>query len=439
MCVLFCFPLFGLKSSAVEFDEETGRYVWSEEELREFGMQYSADGSTYFPEGFYHPDELYSMNPLIVDTPYHSDFDLMKLPWESFPQPVKDIMYMSLNGYNASDVSDFIIPFVLVRVSYNKTITVYVGTNIGLGRRLSYKADDNGVMQLYDYDDMLRICSSTGTVGNNAVCYMAQYNLSDYSLTREWSKLSPIAWGSSEKLVYYDATIALIDKEFDFYIYGGAGMKFEKGTSVTFPLTATGDYKAYFMTNYTIGYQDNRYFIESGDYSCYFKYFNPPTAAELAAAREKESNETQKGIWDTLKSIPDMIAEKIKGLFIPGETFFESYKQEFEDYFGDRLGVLYEVPDYIITLFQTLADYQPEEEEYKISFPGIVLPVLENGTFTEHTLIEEQYFDFGEILEITAIDVLYTGYRSFVWLIFIFMLFNLIIRKYNQIVGVNSG
>ena len=430
--MLFCFPLFGLRSSAVEFEEETGNLIWSEQELIDFGMIKDSEGNAFFVDGIYHPSILYSQNALFVDEPYHSGFDLMKLPWESFPQPVKDIMYMSLNGYNATVASDYIIPLVLVRVSYNKTITVYVGTNLAIGRR---------VYQDQRYDDMIRICAlKNKETYSNSVCYMAQYNLSDYSLVKDWSKLSPIDWGDKGEVVYYDATIALMDKEFDFYIYGGAGVFNTVSWSFGWAqLDSAGDYFAHFCNDYNLGYQSLILFPNQSNYSCYFKYFNPPTPDELAAARENESNETQKGIWDTLKSLPDTIAEKFKGLFIPGETFFQTYSNEFETYFKDRLGVLYEVPDYIITLFQTLADYQPEEEEYKISFPGIVLPVLEDGTFTDYTLIEEQFFDFGEILDITAIDVLYTGYRSFVWLIFIFMLFNLILRKYNQIVGVNSG
>lgn len=148
----------------------------------------------------------------------------------------------------------------------------------------------------------------------------------------------------------------------------------------------------------------------------------------------QEGNETSKSIWETLKSIPDMIGEKLKGLFIPEEGFFDTYVAEFQSYFRDRFGLLYELPDAVIGILQQFIAYSPAESGYKITFPEVVMPVLDNGEWYDRTIIEETDITF-EFLEQGAFKTLYSMYRSVVWMIFIFALINLIIRKSERVFG----
>ena len=403
--------------------------MWSDEELQQFGAVFDEDGNYYFPAGTYHPDELYAINPLLITEPYNSNFDMYQLPWESFPSAVQDIMYMNLDGYGflETDVTQFIIPFVVMIVSQT-AVEIYAGTNLCLGMR-----DDYG---------RLCICSLPSYPGPyaNAKCFYAKYRLSNYSVVTDWKLLSPYAWGDSGKVNYY-MRFPLTEDEYDVYIYGGNGAINRDNTSSSLNLTGDGssetDTRVRFYCNIRQGYQSGDYFPGQANYAMCWQYFYPPTIEELEA-------KTDKSILQTLKELPSNIAEffseKLKALFIPSDDYFDNLSAEFQEYFEERFGVLYEVPDYIISVLETFIEFTPAEDEYKINFPGIKLPLPDvGGNFVEHTIIEEQEFDFGEILQITAIKVLYTGYRSFIWLLFLFMLFNLIMRKYNQMVGVPSG
>lgn len=300
LCVIMVTVLSCIPASAVELNEQTGHFYWTEDELIQFGMEYDEDGNSYFPVGTYHPDILYGQNALFWDTKFYPSFDLMKLPWDSFPQQVKDIMYMSLDGYQNwhtagedSPSGDPSIPFVLVRVSYGTTITVYVGKNLGIGRRYHYDYNSDGTVNggSSGYDDMIRICSAATASGDTAVCYMAQYRLSDYSVITDWSKLSPKPWGNTGKINYYDSTIALSDRNFDFYIYGGFGIGFTRITSVNYSLQE-GQYgpthRVTFYANPSLGYQDLNIFPYQDDYFSYWQWFYPPTADELAAYRQQQ-------------------------------------------------------------------------------------------------------------------------------------------------------
>ncbi len=428
LCALFCFYSLSLNSSAVEYDEETGRLLWSDEELQQFGAVFDEDGNYYFPAGTYHPDELYAINPLLVTEPYNSNFDMYQLPWESFPSAVQDIMYMNLDGYGflTTDSTRFIIPFVVMIVSQT-AVEIYAGTNLCLGMR-----DDNG---------RLCICSIPYLTGTypNAKCYYAKYRLSDYSVVTDWKLLTPTVWGDTGRVNYYNRFL-LTESQYDVYIYGGNGAVNRDATSSNFLLSGTTENPGTSMRTFQDigkGYQSGQYFPGQQNFAMCWQYFYPPTIEELEA-------KTDKSILQTLKELPSNIAEffseKLKALFIPSEDYFDNLSAEFQEYFKERFGVLYEVPDYIISVLETFIEFKPEEEEYKINFPGIKLSLPdESGNFVEHTIIEEQEFNFGEILEITAIKVLYTGYRSFIWLMFIFMLFNLIMRKYNQMLGVPNG
>lgn len=428
LCALFCFYSLSLNSSAVEYDEETGCLIWSNEELIQFGAIFDEDGNYYFPTGTYHPDELYALNPLLITEPYNTSFDMYQLPWESFPSAVQDIVYMNLDGYGflESDVTKFIIPFV-VMIASQTAVEIYAGTNLCLGMR-----DDNG---------RLCICSVPALPGTyaNSKCYYAKYRLGDYSVVTDWKLLTPIVWGDSGKVNYYNR-FSLTDDEYDVYIYGGNGAINRDVTTFTTNLTGTSTQDGTSVRVYQDigqGYNSGRFFPGQENFSMCWQYFYPPTIEELEA-------KTDKSILQTLKELPSNIveffSEKLKALFIPSDTFFDDLSTEFQEFFKERFGVLYEVPDYLISVFETFVEFQPEEEEYKITFPDISFSFPdESGNFVEHTIIEEQEFNFGEILEISAIKILYTGYRSFVWLMFIFMLFNLIMRKYNQMVGVPGG
>lgn len=149
----------------------------------------------------------------------------------------------------------------------------------------------------------------------------------------------------------------------------------------------------------------------------------------------EEGNETSKGIWETLKGIPEAISDKIKSLFVPDEGFFDTYTTEFQDYFSDRFGLLYELPEAGVNILQQFIDYKPVTDGYYIPVPEVVFPVtLEDGTVKDFVILEKQNYVFDFLSE-GVIGTVYKFYRAFCWLVAILSLIALAVRKYNKITG----
>lgn len=48
---------------------------------------------------------------------------------------------------------------------------------------------------------------------------------------------------------------------------------------------------------------------------------------------QKDTLDTNKGIWESIKSLPDTISDKLKGLFVPDEGFFSEYFNRLQTFF----------------------------------------------------------------------------------------------------------
>lgn len=404
----FCFSLLSLNCSAAG--------SITHDELIEYGYVY--DGVSYaLPPGCSDPFASFPMT-LLSPEKNVSGFDPKKIPWSDAPSFIHDIIYMSLDGAQSSDPSTYKMPFVLVRVS-GSTAVVFVGYNVGLGYDLK--------------NDRMRLCV-TEYFYNNSVCYRASFNVSDYSEIDGWRKLSAGGWGLLEvsKVMSYTQTLAYPSSAYDFYFYGGNGVRVGNSTSVTFPLHDSSDGQCYFTSDNQFGFQSGRFFYnDSSSSTVYCETFIPPTV-------EQQEKETQKGIWETIKSIPGLIADQIKGLFIPREGYFTDYFNDLRNHFEPRLGLLLEVPEAAIDILTQLYEFEPSESGYSIHFPEVKMPVLDNGEWSEVVLISEQdiLFDF---LNEGAFATMYSMYRAVVWLIFVVLLINLIIRKANKIIGGSSS
>lgn len=80
-----------------------------------------------------------------------------------------------------------------------------------------------------------------------------------------------------------------------------------------------------------------------------------------------EAENTRKGIWETIKGIPESIANAIKGLFIPDNFDFLN---DFKDTLSNKLGFIAEVPIKLIDFIISLADFTWTEFS-SITFPKI--------------------------------------------------------------------
>lgn len=420
LCVLFCFFSLSLSSSAA--GDDTVLYGMTHDELLQFGYEYE-NGVYTLPSGII-PPEAYFPATMLIEEPHYPDIDPRKLPWSTMPSYIQDIVYMGIEGAATTDVDDYKMPFVACRVNANR-ILVFVGLNCGLG--------------VISNTRNMRVCfinpEANNSVPTNSYCYYANFNLS-YEQTSDWVKASASDWGSTGNVKSYSTgTFIATDFNVDLYLYGGNGV-FVGDSSSVFAAASTsegGTTNVNFPLNNDVGFISGRYFsnFNSDFLNVYVQTFTPPTPEEV-------EQETQKGIFETLKSIPDTIAEKFKGLFIPEEGYFDTYIQEYQDYFSERFGLLYEIPDSIADIFQQLIDFNPAEEGYYIDFPEVVMPVLENGEWRNVVLIEDTKVTF-DFLDEGPIATLYSMYRAALWLLFIFLLINLIIRKSDKVFGGGSG
>ncbi len=391
------------------------------DELLEYGFIYE-NGAYGLPSNIL-PPEAYMPSIMLQTDPKYPSFNPNQIPWSEAPTAVQEILSMGIDKANTVDMYSYQMPFVAVRVN-SSNITVFVGVNCFLG--------------VVEKTGNTRVCTLAGGYYPNFIsyCYSAVFDR-NLSIKTKWHQVNPTVWGDTgDVLTYSSQTFIADDYKVDLYVYGGNGARFnyESGSPSIFSIASTSSANVACVMNNKVGFNDGRVLwgSTSGFFAdVYISTFNPPTIQEM-------EQETQKGIWESIKSIPDMIAEKFKGLFIPDEGFFDTYTQEFQDYFADRFGILYELPGAVVDIFQQLVDYQPDEEGYYIKFPEVVMPVLEDGEWSDVVLIEETEVRF-DFLDEGPIATMYTMYRSALWLIFIFLLINLIIRKSEKVLGGASG
>lgn len=146
-----------------------------------------------------------------------------------------------------------------------------------------------------------------------------------------------------------------------------------------------------------------------------------------------------KGFFDNLaskiKGFFDSLLDGIKSLFIPSEDYFSDYVAQMRDFFKERFGFLYQLPEAVVSIFQKLISFNPKTSDYSMTFPSLSAPsVGKNGEVEWHKLTDETTFSF-DFIENQPFSTLYTGYRSFIWLAYCVILLNFIVKKWNQIVG----
>jgi len=143
--------------------------------------------------------------------------------------------------------------------------------------------------------------------------------------------------------------------------------------------------------------------------------------------QNKEAEETRKGIWETLKSIPSMIGDALKSLFIPSDDFFESFINDFMGTLKDKLG-------FLVYPFELFGDVINRFLDIPNGDGIIHIPQI-NDPIYGHELIKEQDFNIGQVFKTGKIGELHDIYLTFIDVSIIIMLVNLAIRKFNQTIG----
>lgn len=428
-------------------------------------MLYDEEEGCYYSP--YKPLEFEPIQLYRETSPIYDNFDVNELPWLEMPSYIQEIANaerIPSGIVETSYAGPYKLPFMAIVVdgSYCRVIAGY---NLIVGTRYetSYEKEN-------DIPYRVSVISRKSEIlANNAVCYTAVYKLNDYSLYENWRVVEPVSTGSN-----FNWYINFMYSDYrDFYFYGTNGIFQDRVTEVTKLNSSDTDMFPQFVivNNPSSGFASGTITFRPDIWTGYIGTFSPPSANALQQA-------TSKGIWETLKEIPeniassfsdffsallinirgfflslgdrisdfftslgdrisgffDNLANKIKGFFLPSEGFFDTYVSDFQNYFKDRFGLLYELPDSVIGIMQQFIDYSPADSGYSITFPEVVMPVLDNGDWYDKVIIEETDIRF-EFLEQGAFKTLYSMYRSVVWMIFIFALINLIIRKSERVFG----
>lgn len=153
----------------------------------------------------------------------------------------------------------------------------------------------------------------------------------------------------------------------------------------------------------------------------------------------QESQETQKGIWGTIKDllstiveipkkIVDFLVEALKMLFIPDEDIFDNFLT-IKDKFLEQLGFLTFPAEVVIDF---LNKYINLGTNPVINIPDIKEPL------SGHILISARTFNIEDIFTYGSIGTLYNFYKVFSSFFVLVIFLNFCIRKYNDFIKARS-
>lgn len=404
-----------------------------------------AEGFTYEPNlGVYLFDgEDFPMMDVpslfLAASPNFPDFNPNMVPWETAPDYIKEILYNTpfICTTDRNYVDPWKIPFVLV-LTNGDLVRVIVGVNLIFASYFATSESYTGRNPTGSYV-FCNVLDASGNINPGieyACAYEARYYFDTMDIAVDWHSLVPMATGN--RLSRFTGSLTSKDFAWDYYLYGGnnigpgvssANIPINSNQTSGFPCISA-------FSNSEYGFAAETVFIKfSEDYPyAYFSSFVPATYEEKQLETERGILSGIKGMWESIKALPETIGEKIKSLFVPSDGYFKDYTNSFQTYFKDCFGIIYELPDTVISIIRDLSQFSPSEDGYFIHFPEVSMPVLDNGVWYDRVIIEETDITF-DFLEQGAFKSLYTMYRSVVWLIFVFALINLLIRKANNIFG----
>mgnify|MGYP003304737748 CR=1 FL=1 len=143
-----------------------------------------------------------------------------------------------------------------------------------------------------------------------------------------------------------------------------------------------------------------------------------------------EQNETQKGIWATIKDLPNAFMDMLKGLFIPEDGYFENWFNSLKAFFEVKLGFLATPFTIIIDFINRYLNLNPSADII-INIPDITVP-----NFEDHVIVKETTFNWSQLLQSKeSLNTLWQLYLSFVDVFLILNFINLCENKYNRIFG----
>ena len=246
--------------------------------------------------------------------------------------------------------------------------------------------------------------------------------------------------GSTSSTIYYSS--AILDLKSGTYTLSSntkfsivrAFTDYDNSTNVIFggnqsdlnsyTFTLTSDTKLYLSWRRTDGTDwssSDKIQLQEGSIATEYE----PYGEEICTNKLDEQNETSKGIWETLKSIPNLILDGIKGLFVPSEDELQSLIDEFKSTMETKLGAIYQVTDMLVDVFKSI--FSPTERNSCITFPEIKDPMFDK------LLIEQTDYCFDTLR--TDFDFLFTISDMIISIVCTLSFGNMLYKKFEAFIG----
>lgn len=350
-----------------------------------------------------------------VKEPFFDDLDVASIPWNKFPDYIQTIVYMGLSGLTSSDIYGYQVPFISVISQDSYSYVILVGVNVGY-----VNSADGSFYRLVTVD------------GYSGFCYRAVLKKENHEIVTDWQPLTATQWGS-KKVYYFSNTNLNATTNTDVYMYGSFGLQYGDVKQVSLMCTDTA-YVTTFIQNSGNGTSSmaNCGMYNASNFSnLYFAGFTPKTPQQIEDDKE-EGLFNKVGQW--ISNLGDTLLNGLKSLFIPSDSFFTEYFEKLKTFFSDRFGLLYDLPEALVKILQSIIDFEPVEDGHYIHFPGIDVPSISDGQLIWHHLIDEQDYTF-DFLNQSPFDSMYSIYRKMCWLTYAFALINLSRKKFSSVFG----
>lgn len=143
-----------------------------------------------------------------------------------------------------------------------------------------------------------------------------------------------------------------------------------------------------------------------------------------------QAEETRKGIWETIKDLPNQFMNMLKGLFIPEDGYFEYWFNDLKSFFETKLGFL-ATPFTIFVEFIEKYLELDSSADIIINIPDITVP-----NFEDYVIVHATSFNWTETLKSKdSLNALWQLYLAFIDVYLILNFINFCETKYNRIFG----
>ncbi len=204
-----------------------------------------------------------------------------------------------------------------------------------------------------------------------------------------------------------------------FDVPSGSTFKLKlKSGYFTYPNVYVYDLDHNFVRQYSVndGMTNGQIFDLPGGFSYRFRVYVPTTVTDLDKINDYFKVYADEG-W--VSALLQKLKIDIIGLFVPGEEFFQLYRNDFELLLENHLGFVWTAGDFTVDIVSFIRDLLSSSNDgFQIVLPAIELDLAG----TKFTLWEQQEVDF-EFMESGVFKTLYGMYTVMLYIIFAFALF----------------